>query len=263
MEEANAFFGLLTEHLLDMNRLEVVLQRDMEITPEMQERFREAQRRLEHFEPIQHILEETEFFSLEFLVNRDVLVPRPETEELVQWVLDDQAKAPEQRLELLEIGTGCGCIAVSLAKHLQEAAVTALDVSSRALEVARYNARTHQVPVRFLESDILQAEVLDREYQVIISNPPYVRELEKNAMHPNVLHYEPASALYVKDEDPLIFYRKITTLAKENLPVGGRLYFEINQYLGQETEALLQQEGFQTELRRDIFGNFRMLRGIK
>ncbi|WP_372919222.1 peptide chain release factor N(5)-glutamine methyltransferase [Salegentibacter sp.] len=261
-EEANSFFGLLAEAYLKMSRLQVSLNRDMKISAADIEKFDRAKERLQKHEPIQHIIGETEFFDLKFKVNSNVLVPRPETEELVQWILDDLT-TEKGEIKLLDIGTGSGCIAVSLAKNLPEAKVFAIDISEGALETARLNAQGNQVEISFSEKDILQVDQLDQQFTHIVSNPPYVRELEKAEMHLNVLDYEPERALYVKDENPLIFYRKITQLAQKALFPGGKLYFEINQYLGPETEKLLQEYGFTTELRKDIYGNFRMLKGVK
>ncbi|MGM0934759.1 MAG: peptide chain release factor N(5)-glutamine methyltransferase [Bacteroidota bacterium] len=261
-EEANSFFGLLTEAYLEMSRLQVALQRDKEISEADLSKFKSAKQRLLEHEPIQHILGETEFFGLKFKVSKDVLVPRPETEELVQWILDD-LDSENKQLRLLDIGTGSGCIAISLAKNLPEAEIFAMDISAEALDTARLNAANNKVVINFAETDVLKLEKLEQNFNIIVSNPPYVRELEKTDMQPNVIDYEPETALYVKDDDPLIFYRKITGLAQKNLVPGGKLYFEINQYLGAETEELLQEYGFKTELRKDIYGNFRMLKGIK
>lgn len=261
-EEVNSFFGLLTEAYLKMSRLEVALNREKEIKPAEVVRFREAEERLLNHEPIQHIIGETEFFGLKFKVNKNVLVPRPETEELVQWILDE-VSSEEKKINILDIGTGSGCIAVSLAKHLPRAQITALDISEKALKTAKMNAEINKVPVNFIRQDILKLECLSSTYDVIVSNPPYVRALEKKEMHPNVLNFEPEAALFVTNEDPLIFYKKITRLAKASLKVKGKLFFEINQYLGEETENLLRENGFKTSLRRDIFGKFRMLKGEK
>lgn len=261
-EEANSFFGLLTEAYLKMSRLQVALLRDKEVSKPALAKFASARERLLKHEPIQHILGETEFFNLMFQVSKDVLVPRPETEELVQWILDDLRSEPKH-IKLLDIGTGSGCIAISLAKNLPDAEISAMDISAKALETAKLNAVNNKVAINFAENNVLELEKLEQDLNLIVSNPPYVRELEKAQMHPNVLDYEPDTALYVKDDDPLIFYRKITRLAQKALKPGGKLYFEINQYLGLETEKLLQDYGFKTELRKDIYGNFRMLKGAK
>jgi len=263
-QEVSSFFNLLIESYLGMNRLDFALKPGKEISLEEKEKFESAIHGLSLHEPIQYIIGETEFFGLKFKVNKNVLIPRPETEELVQWILDDvgEAKNP-QNLKILDIGTGSGCIAISLAKNLPDAEIFALDISENALETARENAGLNKVNVNFIQADILNLEALTGKFDVIVSNPPYVREMEKAKMHRNVLENEPDMALYVKDTDPLVFYRKITKLAQAGLKKNGNLYFEINQYLANETEEILKNSDFRTELKKDIFGNYRMLRGRK
>lgn len=261
-EEIGSFFYLLSEAFLELSRLQLALDPNRNFTETEIGRFEDAFQRLKTHEPIQHIIGETEFFGLKISVNKNVLIPRPETEELVEWILADLA-SEEKEINILDIGTGSGCIAISLAKNLPKAKVFAMDISEAALEVAKENAESNEVSVEFKKQDILKIEELPQKFGVIVSNPPYVRELEKTEMQKNVLDYEPDSALYVKDQDPLVFYKKITKLAQHSLKTGGFLYFELNQYLGIETEELLKNAGFETELRKDIFGNFRMLKGIK
>jgi len=261
-EEARSFFFLLTETYLQVSRLQLALEPDKEINEAEVTKIEAAKLRLLKHEPIQHILGETEFFSLNLKVTRDVLIPRPETEELVQWILDDISEKIKP-LKIMELGTGSGCIVISLAKNLPKSEISAIDNSKKALEIAKINAEQNKVSVNFFQQDILKLESLPENLDVIVSNPPYVRELEQKEMHRNVLDYEPKAALYVKDDNPLIFYEKITKLAKNSLRAGGKLYFEINQYLASGTEKILQDNGFQTELRKDIFGNFRMLKGEK
>ncbi len=195
---------------------------------------------------------------MEFKLNPHVLIPRPETQELVDWILNDvEQNSP---LQILDIGTGSGCIAVSLAKNLPRASVTALDVSQKALDIARENAEINKVKIDFLQTNILTMRQLPQHYDLIVSNPPYVRESEKTQMQRNVLEHEPPIALYVADADPLLFYRKIANLAKESLIREGQIYMEINQYLGKETEEIFKKKNYSTQLRKDIFGNFRMLK---
>lgn len=259
-EEIGSFFNILSREYLKLSRLEIVLHPEYELSRESYEKMNRALQSLKEHQPIQYITGHTEFFGLQFKVTEDVLIPRPETEELVEWMVND---LKGRKLKILDIGTGSGCIAITLAKHLPEAKVTALDISSKALEVAKSNAGKNQVTLEFLHLDILAQTHLPRQFDVIVSNPPYVRELEKKQMQRNVLEYEPETALFVKDEDPLLFYRKITSLASQNLPFHGSLYFEINQYLGKETEDLLLEKNFQTTLKKDIFGAERMLKGVK
>jgi release factor glutamine methyltransferase len=244
-----------------LSRLDLALDRERELSEAEEEKLNAALQRLRQHEPIQYITGKTEFYGLSFSVNKNVLIPRPETEELVEWILED-CKHQEQ-LNILDIGTGSGCIAISLAKNLPNSKVTAFDISDEAIKVAQGNAELNEVEVAFLKKDILAVDFLSGKFDIIVSNPPYVRELEKKDMQRNVLEHEPATALYVKDEDPLLFYRKIADLADQNLVPKGKLYFEINQYLGKETEVLLTEKNFQTRLKKDIFGVDRMLRGIK
>ncbi|NJY62203.1 peptide chain release factor N(5)-glutamine methyltransferase [Salinimicrobium sp. CDJ15-81-2] len=260
-EETGSFFFILLQEFTGLTRLDLALDPQRELTEAQKQKLEQALDRLQDHEPIQYITGSTEFFGLNFKVDKNVLIPRPETEELVQWVLEESDSSVA--LRVLDIGTGSGCIAISLAKNLPQAKISAIDISEEALNVARENAELNQVSVEFLQKDILNTDPLPQQYDLIISNPPYVRELEKTEMQRNVLEHEPETALYVKDNDPLIFYRKITLLAAKHLNPGGKLYFEINQYLGKETEALLAEKNFQTRLKKDIFGVDRMLRGIK
>ncbi|WP_317042331.1 peptide chain release factor N(5)-glutamine methyltransferase [Salegentibacter salinarum] len=259
-EEVLSFFFLLTEAFFGIKRIDLALDPELEINENQVKKIDSALVRLKKHEPVQHIMGETEFFGLSFKVDKNVLVPRPETEELVQWILDDFS-LENKVLKILDIGAGSGCIAISLAKNLPVAKISAIDISKNALEIARINAENNKVQIQFFQQDILQTEKFSEAFDVIVSNPPYVRELEKKEMYRNVLDYDPPTALYVKDENPLIFYDKITKLAKSALKPGGKLYFEINQYLAKETEEMMKKNGFKTELRKDIFGNFRMLKG--
>ncbi|MCF4100923.1 peptide chain release factor N(5)-glutamine methyltransferase [Gillisia sp. M10.2A] len=263
-EEVLSFFNILTGFFLGMSRLQVALAPEKELSQEELKQFENALSRLEEHEPIQYITGVTEFFGLQFKVNKNVLIPRPETEGLVQWILDDIRNNPKSsEIKILDIGTGSGCIAISLAKHLPEAQVWAMDVSPEALETAKVNAAQNIVEVGFIEQDVLNVEQLLEKYDIIVSNPPYVRELEKKEMQRNVLENEPELALYVEDTNPLLFYKKITNLAVNGLREKGSLYFEINQYLSDETAEMLKLKGFSKELRKDIFGNYRMLKGSR
>ena len=193
------------------------------------------------------------------------MIPRPETEELVDWIIGSQkVEGRNQRLKILDIGTGSGCIAILLAKNLPNAEVFALDVSEQALATAKRNAELNQVQVQFICQSILETEDLEHQFDIIVSNPPYVRHLEKQEIKKNVLDNEPHLALFVADNDALLFYRKIAQLAQKNLSPQGQLYFEINQYLGQEMVDLLHEMNFQnTALRKDIYGNDRMTRSTR
>lgn len=263
LEEINSFFNIIIEHYLKLNRLDLALNPDEKLASEDYKLFQKVLKRLKNHEPIQYIVGDTTFFGIKFQVNKIVLIPRPETEELVFWILSDLSENKLQTLNILDIGTGSGCIAISLAKNYPKYNVTGLDISQEALKVAKVNAEINKVSVKFIYDDILNLKEPLGSYDVIVSNPPYVRDLEKKAMNRNVLENEPFQALYVRDEDPLIFYKKITKLAQQSLKSGGFLYFEINQYLAKETEKLMQKLGFRTTLKKDIFGNFRMIKGVK
>lgn len=280
IEEVDAFFYRCVEHYLKLERFVLAMRPELTLTKEEEQPLFEALSQLKQERPLQYILGEAHFMDLELKVNESVLIPRPETEELVQWILDDLDAERSQRVistplndpipmtqnpspfTILDIGTGSGCIAIALAKHIPQAKVFALDVSEDALEVARENAKNNQVDITFLHQDILELELaLELDFDLIVSNPPYVRELEKVDIKKNVKEYEPKAALFVPDEDPLLFYRVIAEFSKGNLKKNGSLYLEINQYLGAETKALLKAHNFsEIELRKDLFGNDRMLK---
>jgi len=266
--EVESFFYLLTESYLEKTRIQLALEPDFELNSTQLQQFEKALQRLLQQEPIQYVLGDTEFFGYPFQVNQHTLIPRPETEELVAWIIEDvknknqensQHKPLNSNITILDIGTGSGCIPISLAKELPQAKVSSIDVSEEALQVARKNSTLNEIVVNFIQQDILKAENLQEKYDVIVSNPPYVRELEKEQMHQNVLDFEPKLALFVENDDPLIFYRKIAKLAKNALTENGKLYFEINEYLPEEMVSLLEEIGYQNiELKKDIFGKFRM-----
>lgn len=260
--EIDTFFFLLIEAYLELQRIDISLQPNFEIDPHKLDKLNKALHRLSNEEPIQYILGETEFYGLPFLLNEYTLIPRPETEELVNWILDDLSSMQSKDLmEIIDIGTGSGCIPISICKNHKEAKISAVDISLEALDVARRNAETNKVTIDFIHTDILTTDSLPSMYNIIISNPPYVRNMEKVEIKNNVLKNEPHLALFVEDHEPLIFYDKIGDLAKKHLKEEGALYFEINQYLGKETVALLKEKGFkQIELRKDLFGNDRMIK---
>ncbi len=259
-EEVLSLFYMLTEAIIGYTRIEVAVNLSKKLTNDEVERFAETLKRLKTQEPIQYIIGEVHFYESSFFVDKNVLIPRPETEELVDWIVKDQ-KGRQNSLKILDIGTGSGCIAISLAKSLPNAKVYALDVSEKALEMAKKNAMKNQVAVKFVKEDILETKSLFQNFDIIVSNPPYVRELEKQEMKPNVLDNEPSGALFVSDNDPLLFYNKITVLAQKSLLDNGRLYFEINQYLGEETKSMIEDKGFvAVDLRKDMYGNDRMIR---
>lgn len=267
--EILTFFNRLAENYLGMKRIDITLNPDKKLTETEQKQLITALNRLKKHEPLQYILGETEFYGLLFKVNKNVLIPRPETEELVEWVIKDfqkttSAARKNEPFKILDIGTGSGCIAVSLAKNIPQAQVFGLDFSKKSVEIAKKNADFNAVSVDFLVEDILTLEALPQQFDCIVSNPPYVRELEKAELQPNVLDHEPASALFVPDQNALLFYRKIAAFALKNLVPGGRLYFEINEYLEAETRELIAGFGYkEIVLHKDIFGKPRMLKAIK
>ena len=251
-EEVHCFFYILCDFFLQYSRFEVSMALDTIVSAKNITVFEMALLRLKKQEPIQYILGTTEFYGLTFKVNEHTLIPRPETEELVDWVLSN-LHDQDSVLDILDIGTGSGCIAISLAKNIPTARVSGLDISEKALEVAQENAVKNQVLVSFCKKDILETTALKNKYDVMVSNPPYVRQLEKKAMNANVLDYEPGLALFVPNEDPLLFYRKIAQLAMVSLQTRGWLYFEINEYLSKEMDVLLKDIGFANiEIKKDF-----------
>jgi release factor glutamine methyltransferase len=270
--EIDSFFFILMEEKLHLQRIDTVLKPDFLISEENLITLKNILKRLEREEPIQYILGNTEFYGLPFFVNKNTLIPRSETEELVAWVLTEitalrtknqniDSKNQKKSLSILDIGTGTGCIPISLAKNVTAVKISAIDISLKALLIAKQNALLNKVAIDFIKLDILSAEKLPQQYDIIISNPPYVRELEKVEIKNNVLENEPHLALFVADNNPLIFYSKIADLAKQQLCKNGLLFFEINQYLGKETLQMLHEKGFKnSELKKDFFGNNRMIK---
>ena len=257
-KEYETFFKVLAQEYLKLAAYEIPLNFQLELDEAQHDLFDEALSRLQQNEPLQYIVASTEFYGFPFQLSPAVLIPRPETEELVDWIYTDYKNTS---CTILDIGTGSGAIAVSLAKLIPEAEVTAIDVSEDALKIAEANATLNAVNVQFIKQDILDCQALDQSYDVIVSNPPYVRDLEKAEIKANVLNYEPHLALFVEDQNALIFYKKIAELAIKALQPNGILYFEINQYLSAETVSLLKNIGFsQVELRDDFAGKPRMIK---
>ena len=257
--EALALAKMLLVEVFGFSTLELYGGKDKEISGKHRDVLDEMIKRLKKNEPIQYIIGIETFGGLTFEVNQNVLIPRPETRELVEWIAEDcQLEDP---CKILDIGTGSGCIAISLAKLLGQVEVEAWDVSEGALQVARRNAERNQVDVLFRKMDVLGDVPEGMLYDVIVSNPPYIAEKEKSQMEHNVLDWEPSIALFVPDEDPLLFYRRIAQLGGSMLKKGGSLYYEINQAYGQETMEMLASMGYQSiELRKDAWGNDRMVK---
>ncbi|WP_395051744.1 peptide chain release factor N(5)-glutamine methyltransferase [Flavobacterium sp.] len=271
--EAESFFYLILEEKQQLKRIDLALNPDLTFSNEEMQLWNSILEKLQQEIPIQYLLGKTSFYGLNFEVNANVLIPRPETEELVEWIIKSNSKISSAQfgiasgkkpddLKILDIGTGSGCIAISLAKNIPNAQVFAIDVSEKALATAKKNAEINKVNVYFIKKNILETDDLEQKFDIIVSNPPYVRELEKQEIKKNVLDNEPHLALFVKDNDALIFYRKIAELAQKNLSQNGQLFFEINQYLGKEMIDLLEKMSFKNiELRKDIYGNDRMIKG--
>lgn len=268
LEEIKTFFNWLCEAYLQLKPFQIQQDLDLVIEANSLLKFQSALNALKVEKPIQYILGSAHFYGMEFMVNEHTLIPRPETEELVSWILKDVSKS--DNLNILDIGTGTGCIPIAIAKNLPNARVYALDVSVEALKIAKRNAESNNVKVTFSEVDILKCSDLSiifpevSRFDVIVSNPPYVRNLEKKEMNTNVLAYEPETALFVADDNALLFYEIIAALASSNLKEGGKLYFEINQYLGKEMLELMEKYKFSNnQLKKDLFGNNRMMKGEK
>jgi len=270
-QEIESFFFILTEYLHNLKRVDVALNPNFELSEAEILKWNTILTQLQQEKPIQYITGEAWFYGLRFEVNENTLIPRPETEELVEWILNSPIIHHPSSITILDIGTGSGCIPIVLKANLPQANVSAIDVSEEALEVAKRNATINKVDINFIQANILEVEDLFQfpspithhlsPINIIVSNPPYVRVLEKQEIKKNVLDYEPHLALFVDDNDALLFYRKIAQLALKNLAPNGLLFFEINQYLGKETVTLLENLGFKNiELKKDIYGNDRMIR---
>ncbi len=259
--EIRSFWLLLMEQLCGLSRTEIRTNKNNILSEEQGEKLKTIILRLQRAEPIQYILEECTFFDLPFFVSPSALIPRQETEELVDWILKENADC---KGTVLDIGCGSGSIIVTLAKHCPLAKCYGLDISEDAIALAQKNAQRNQVAVSFIKGDILSKNCSPIPAQLIISNPPYVCEHEKASMHRNVLDYEPAVALFVPDNDPLIFYKAIADYAIENLLSGGKLFFEINRSYGKELTVMLEQKGFYAiTVKKDISGNDRMIQAHK
>jgi len=260
--ECQTMFKQLCASYLDLDPIDIVLNDSLKIPREDQNKFELAIEKLQANEPLQYILGQSYFFGLELKLTPSVLIPRPETEELVAWILEhfESSDAPK----ILDLGTGSGCIAISLAKHLPKAEVHALDVSPEALEIAKKNAQAHGVQVVFHQQDMTKIKTFNTDFDVIVSNPPYVCQQEKTQMKANVLDYEPHLALFVDDNTPLKFYQFIKRIATRHLKPDGLAFMEINEAYGTEMVQLFEEKRFKnTNLKNDTFGKPRMFKTIK
>jgi release factor glutamine methyltransferase len=287
-DEANALIMILLEHYFNIDKIKIALEPDLRLSESELLTLHFAVKELLKNRPIQYIIGETEFCGMRFFVNENVLIPRPETEELVNQLISCSvnqltvnphpsfrpdierremvAEKSPANISILDIGTGSGCIAISLAKLLKDSDVTAVDISEKALEVARKNAEANGVNVRFVHDDILNPHVktygrASQQFDIIVSNPPYVCESEKSDMRANVLDYEPSTALFVSDNDPLVFYRKILEFAQKTLKPNGAVWFEINEKFGKEMKDLCLEKGFKNvEIIKDFREKERVVR---
>lgn len=256
-QEANALARIIFCDMLGQSNVDYYLCKDMDLSGNEEEKVKSILQRLEKYEPIQYIEGKKYFSGREFFVRQGVLIPRPETEELVELA----AQACKPNAKILDIGTGSGCIAISLAKKLPEAEVHAWDISEAALEVAKQNNEQLSASVHFEQHDILTYQATGEEaFDLIISNPPYITESEKAEMEANVLAWEPSIALFVPDNDPLLFYRRIGELALRMLTPNGKLFFEINRAYGDATKQLLCNQGYKNiHIQKDLSGNDRFV----
>ena len=259
--EAESFFYLILEEKQQLKRIDLALHPDLTFSKEQMVVWNSLLEQLKCEVPVQYLLGKTSFYGLDFEVNPTVLIPRSETEELVDWIIKSlKSRIGNSKLKILDIGTGSGCIAISLAKNIENAQLFAIDISDKALATAKKNGEVNKVEVTFLHQNILDTADLNQNFDIIVSNPPYVRNLEKQEIKKNVLNNEPHLALFVEDNDALIFYKKIAKLAQQSLAQNGELFFEINQYLAKEMVELLEKMNFKNiELQKDIYGNDRMI----
>lgn len=259
--ERNAISQLVLMHILNFSKAKLLASFDLIIDDEKLDQLKNYLPGLLKSEPVQYVLGETEFYGLKFFVNNNVLIPRPETEELVQLILNDISK--ETKLSILDIGTGSGCIPIAIKKSNAQLNVFALDISTNAITVAKQNALQNNVEVTFFEADILNFDeaVFPNKMDIIVSNPPYVCKSEMGFMQANVLNYEPHLALFVADDDALLFYKAIADFALRRLSPNGKLYFEINEAKGLQVADMLLKKGFQNiVLKKDMFGKDRMIK---
>lgn len=257
-KESDYIFKILLKELCNIDPLKIALDPSFIIKPKYEMLLKASLKNILRNYPLDYIINKKCFFGYDFYVDENVLIPRPETEELVAWILD--SVATNAKIQIMDIGTGTGCIPITLAKNLPKANLFAIDISREALKIATKNAQQHEVKIQFIEKNILEITNLPQKFDIIVSNPPYVRKFEKIEIKNNVLEHEPHIALFVEDDNPLLFYDKIADLSKEHLTKNGLLFFEINQYLGTETVEMLHKKGFKNiELRKDIFGKDRMI----
>jgi release factor glutamine methyltransferase len=259
--EIYSLLQIVCEDLLNWSRSDFMRNNREEMNHLQEEVLHKSLRDLRTSKPVQYITGKAHFYGHEFAVNEHTLIPRQETEELVHMIIKNHKS--ETYLNMIDIGTGTGCIGLSLKDAMPSCSMTLVDVSKQALETAQSNASHLKTPVKTILQDVLRLKELPEKYDVIVSNPPYVRNLEKQEIHDNVLKNEPHIALFVDDTNALIFYRKILELAQNSLKPKGTLYFEINQYLSEEMKALATDLAFESEVFKDLNGNYRMMKCVR
>jgi release factor glutamine methyltransferase len=259
--DIHSILQIVCEDLLNWSRADFLMNNKEELNHLQEGILHKSLRELCTSKPVQYITRTAHFYGHEFAVNEHTLIPRQETEELVHMIIENHKK--ETYLRMIDIGTGTGCIGLSIKDALPSCSMTLLDISLEALELAQLNAIHLKAPVKTLLEDVLALDELPETYDVIVSNPPYVRNLEKEEIHSNVLEHEPYLALFVDDTNALIFYRKILELAQKYLKPEGTLYFEINQYLPEEMKALAKEKGFESDILKDLNGNYRMMKCVR
>jgi release factor glutamine methyltransferase len=261
--EAENISDWVIENLSGTKRADRIAGRVKILTPAQNARLQEYLGRLLQHEPVQYVLNECWFCGLKFYVDKNVLIPRPETEELVEWIISD-CKFPVDTLSILDIGSGSGCIPIALKKRLGKAVVWSCDISQEALKIAGQNAATLGIDVRFFATDFLNEKETKKlpSFDIIVSNPPYIPEKDREIMHPNVLNHEPATALFVPDNDALVFYKAIAAFGKNHLNKNGVIYTEIHENLGKATADVFGANGYTTEIKKDMQGKERMVKAF-
>lgn len=251
------------EHLTGSKKAERMLYKNAAITSDEELQLRQYAEKLLTHEPVQYVLNESWFCGLKFYIDKNVLIPRPETEELVEWIIA-HCKFPVDELKILDIGSGSGCIPIALKRRIKKAEVWSCDISGDAIAIAKRNAATLGTDVNFIQLDFLDKEQWQQlaTFDIIVSNPPYIPEIDKKQMQANVLNYEPATALFVPDNDALIFYKAIAEFGKEHLNEKGNIYTEIHETMGKDATGLFNSYGYSTELKKDMQQKDRMLRSV-
>jgi release factor glutamine methyltransferase len=261
LSETDSLSTLILCNKLNYSKTQLLVNFDRVLPTKIINEIDQIVNELKLYKPIQYILGCTTFYNLDFKISEGVLIPRPETEELVNWIIKENSKG---FYTILDIGTGSGIIAISLSKNMPGSTVTAIDIADEPLKITQQNCKLNNVDVELIQYDVLNPpKKLNKTFDIIVSNPPYVTEKEKTMMHPNVLNYEPHLALFVPDNDPLVFYRHIIDIALDHLNSGGKIYFEINESFGTEVAILLEEKGFsEIVIQKDINNKNRMIRAV-